>query len=63
MEVSDVSFTNKTGKVSAEVKLCLVFKEGDKDLIEDVFKNKVLTGNLSDALPVLKDSAEFEPQG
>ena len=63
MEVSEVSFTNKTGKVSAEVKLCLVFREGDKDFIEDVFKDKVLTGNLNNDLPVLKDSAEFQALG
>ena len=61
MVVSGFNFTNKTGKVFAEVKLCLVFKEGD--FIEDVFKDKVLTGNLNDDLPVLKDSAEFQPLG
>lgn len=63
MEVSKVNFTNKSAKLSAEARLCLVFKGGDKDLIEDVFKSKVKSGKLGDSIKVKKDSAEFEPQG
>jgi len=64
VEVSKVSFTNKTGKLSAEARLCLVFIGGeDEDFIEVVFRNKVETGELDDGLPVKNDSAEFEPQG
>ena len=59
-----MSFTNKTGKLFAEARLCLVFLGGeDEDFIEDVFKKKVETGELDDGLPVMTDSAKFEPQG
>ena len=59
MKVSDVTFKDKTSKVFAEAKLCLVFKKGE-DTIKDVFFDKVKTGKLAEGLPVVKDSAEFE---
>ena len=57
MKVSDVTFKNKTGKVFAEAKLCLVFTKGD--LIKDVFFEDVKDGELGETFPVVKDSAEF----
>ena len=59
VKVSDVTFKDKTSKVFAEAKLCLVFKKGE-DTIKDVFFDKVKTGKLAEGLPVVKDSAEFE---
>jgi len=59
VKVSNVTFKNKTGKVFAEAKLCLVFTKGE-DSIKDVFFDKLKTGKLSENLPVVKDSAEFE---
>ncbi|XP_078365532.1 uncharacterized protein LOC144649810 [Oculina patagonica] len=47
----------------AKGKLCLVFNETNSDFIEDVFKNKVETGEISAGLKVIKGSAEFEAVG
>ena len=63
MNVSEVTFRSKTNKLFAEAKLCLVFKGGDEDLIEDVFTNKVKSGKLDDNLKVVTDSAEFDSRG
>ena len=63
VEVSEEHFTKKGDKVLAKANLSLVFKGGDEVFIEDVFKNKVTTGELDVGLTVIKDSAEFEPQG
>ena len=62
--MSKVSFTNKSDRPSAEAQLCLVFIEGgEEDFIEVVYKSRVKTGELSDSIKVITDSAEFEPQG
>ena len=63
VKVSDVTFKNKTGKVFAEAKLCLVFTKEEKDLIKDVFFEEVKGGKLGKNLPVVKDSAEFNALG
>ena len=63
MKVSDVTFKDKTGKVFAEAKLCLVFTEGEKDLIKDVFFKEVETGELDKNLLVVNGSAEFNALG
>ena len=63
VNVSAVNFANKEGKLFAEAKLSLVFKGGDAVFIEDVFKNKVATGELDADLPVVECSSEFEPLG
>ena len=60
MNVSEVTFRSKTNKLFGEAKLCLVFKGGDEDLIEDVFTNKVKSGKLDDNLKVVTGSAEFD---
>lgn len=56
-------FEKKEGKPLAEGKLSLVFKGGNEVFIEDVFKDKVGTGELDVDLPVIQGSAEFDPQG
>ena len=61
VKVSDVTFKDKTSKVFAEAKLCLVFTKGD--LIKDVFFKEVETGELDKNLLVVNDSAEFNALG
>ena len=61
VEVSEVKFSNKNGKVSVEVKLCLVVKENG-GLIEEVFKEKLKTDLFRD-LKVMSEGAEFKPKG
>ena len=62
--MSKVNFINKLDNAAAEAQLCLVFIEGgEEDFIEVVFKSRVKTGELSDSIKVITDSAEFEPQG
>ena len=61
--VSEVAFEKKDNMVLAKGKLCLIFKGNDADAIEDVFKEKVSSGKLSQDLSVIKDSAEFEAVG
>ena len=63
VKVSVVNFENKEGKLLALAKLRLVFKGGDAVFIEDVFKDKVATGELGADLSVVKGSAKFEPLG
>ena len=58
-----MTLTGKDNKVHVEGKLCMVFKGNDADAIEDVFKEKVNSGKLSQHLSVMKDSAEFEAVG
>ena len=63
VNVSVGNFANKEDKLFAWVILKLVFKGGDAVFIEDVFKNKVATGELDVDLSVIKGSAKFEPRG
>ncbi|XP_078365473.1 uncharacterized protein LOC144649765 [Oculina patagonica] len=61
--VSEVTFTEKDKLLFAKGKLCLVFNDDDDDFIEDVFKEKVETGKLSENFTVIKCSSEFEAVG
>ena len=63
VNVSVGNFANKEDKLFAWAILKLVFKGGDAVFIEDVFKNKVATGELDVDLSVIKGSAKFEPRG
>nr|XP_058945674.1 uncharacterized protein LOC131773746 [Pocillopora verrucosa] len=61
VEVSEVKFSNKNGKVGVEAKLCLVVKKKGV-LIEEVFTEKLKTGLFRD-LKVMSEGAEFKPKG
>ena len=61
--VAEVTLTKKENKVHVEGTLCLVFKGGDDDFIEDVFIIKVNTGKLSVQLTVIKGSGGFVAVG
>ena len=62
VKVSEVKFVEKDGKVGVEVKLCLVVKEKEGGLIEEVFTEKLKTGFFCD-LKVMSEGAEFKPKG
>ena len=62
VEVSEVEFSNKNGKVGVEAKLCLVVQEKEGGLIEEVFTEKLKTGLFRD-LKVMSEGAEFKPKG
>ena len=61
VEVSEVKFSNKNGKVGVEATLCLVVQEKEGGLIE-VFTEKLKTGLFRD-LKVMSEGAEFKPKG
>ena len=63
VNVSVGNFANKEGKLFAWARLNLVFTGGDAVFIENVFKDKVATGELGADLSVIKRSATFEPRG
>ncbi|XP_066020562.1 uncharacterized protein [Pocillopora verrucosa] len=62
VKVSEVKFVEKDGKVGVEAKLCLVVKEKEGGLIEEVFTEKLKTGLFRD-LKVMSEGAEFKPKG
>ena len=61
VEVSEVKFSNKNGKVGVEAKLCLVVKKKGV-LIEEVFTEALKMGQFQD-LKVVNEGAEFKPKG
>lgn len=62
VNLSEVAFSNKDGKVGVEAKLCMVVKGKESGFIETVFTDKVKSGQLHN-LKVVSGSAEFTPEG
>ena len=60
---ANVTLAQKNGSVSVEAELCVLVVSDCKCVIEDVFKNKMKSGKLSEVISIQKGSEKFEPLG